>query len=157
MHLTDTNIIKNDIEKWIEEFLSISSPVFNNLPPCPYAKRAWRDKKVLVLSETINKYKIKVALDTLDVVIYAFDPDKITPDELYDIANDINQSDQEMVALDDHPLVEEKVEGQILNQGKYALLFIQNRNKLTEARKSLRDLGYYNFWTSDYLKEVLSM
>lgn len=157
MHLTDTNIIKNDIEKWIDECLSISSPVFNNLPPCPYAKRAWRDKKVLVLSETINKYKIKVALDTLDVVIYAFDSDKITPDELYDIANDINQSDQEMVALDDHPLVEEKVEDQILNQGKYALLFIQNRNKLAEARKSLRDLGYYNFWTSDYLKEVLSM
>ena len=40
-------VSKEDLENWIVETLSKPNPIFNNLPPCPYAKKAWLDGKVL--------------------------------------------------------------------------------------------------------------
>ena len=37
---------ESSIDDWIQNFLSKPSKTFNNLPPCPYAKKAWLDNKV---------------------------------------------------------------------------------------------------------------
>lgn len=157
MHYQDLKIVKKDIEDWIKDFLSVSNPTFNNLPPCPYARKAWSNDKVVVLSESINILKIKTILKDNDVIIYAFDPSIINQEELWQLAKNINDTEDDIVALDDHPENEEKVQDQIMNQGSYALLFVQDRQKLKEARISLHNLGYYNMWSPSYLEEVLSI
>ena len=40
--------ITSQIEKWINETLSQPNKAFGNLPPCPYAKKAWMDGNVSV-------------------------------------------------------------------------------------------------------------
>ena len=44
-------VSKEDLENWIVETLSKPNPIFNNLPPCPYAKKAWLDGKVLICDD----------------------------------------------------------------------------------------------------------
>ena len=37
-----------DLQSWILDFLSEPNKVFDNLPPCPFAKKAWLDGNVEV-------------------------------------------------------------------------------------------------------------
>lgn len=141
------------IEKWILETLSIPNEAFNNVPICPFAKQAWISRKVLVV-DTLPQ-NIKELLQTYEVVIYALNPKDITAEDLSNLA--ISLSDDSIVALDDHPDYEEKVDNVILNNGKYALLLIQEREKLEHARKILKAKGYYSNWDSEYLEEVLGV
>lgn len=142
------------IQHWIENTLSKSSPAFNELPPCPYAKQAWITGKVLVL-ENQEPYNFKELLQDYEVVIYAYNPTNITPDELYEKCTKI--TDDEIVALDDHPDAVEKVQDVVLNNGMYALILVQERHKLEQARKILKAKGYYNSWDPDYMQEVLGI
>jgi len=142
------------IEQWILETLSVQSETFNNLPPCPYAKQAWLDNRVLVVEEDIQA-NYKQLLDTYEVIIYAYNPKEISAQDLSDLAASL--SDEEIVALDDHPDYEESVGDVVLNNGKYALLLVQERTKLNKARQILKTKGYYDNWSPEYLKEVLSL
>ena len=144
-------MIEKDIENWILNYLSIPSETFNNIPLCPFAKQAWLSKKVLVL-DTLPQ-NIKELLQNYEVIIYALNPNDITAEDLFNLA--VSLSDDVIVALDDHPNHQEKVGDVVLNNGKYALLLIQERKKLEHARQILKSKGYYNNWDPEYLEEVL--
>lgn len=147
-------IKEQNIQNWILYTLSIPNSVFNNLPACPYAKQAYLDNKILVV-ESIQDLNFVELLSKYEVIVYAIDPEQITPEELYELALSI--SNNTIVALDDHPDYKEKVGEVILNNGEYALLLIQDRMKLEHARKILKSKGYYDNWSEDYLKEVLDL
>jgi len=142
------------IENWIINYLTIPSETFNNLPPCPYAKQAWLDNKVLVVEDDIQT-DCKQLLDTYEVIIYVYNPKEISAENLSDLAASF--SDEKIVVLDDHPDYEESVGDVVLNNGKYALLLVQERSKLDKARQILKTKGYYDNWSPEYLKEVLSL
>ena len=40
--------IKNDVRKWSEHFLEIPNKHLGGFPACPFAKKTWKDDKVLV-------------------------------------------------------------------------------------------------------------
>ena len=52
-------------------------------------------------------------------------------------------------------IAEEKVLDVCVNQGKYALVLLQERDKLQRARKILQKQDYYKYWTEEYYKEVV--
>ena len=147
-------IVEKNIKDWIYNVLSKPNASFNNLPPCPYAKQAYIQKKILIL-DSIGNENLQELLETYEVVIYAFNPNDISSKELYNLS--VLLSNDNIVALDDHPEYEEKVNDVILNNGEYALLLVQERNKLNVARKFLKSKGYYNNWDPKYLKEVFSV
>lgn len=140
------------IYSWIENFLSVNNAAFNNLPPCPYAKQAWLFNKVVVIENELPKNYEKL-LEKHEVIIYAYNPSDITAEDLYQRSLEITNDN--IVALDDHPDNIEQVQDVILNAGKYALLLIQERNKLEHARKILKSKDYYKNWDPKYLEEVL--
>ena len=144
-------MIKDDLKNWIFNTLSTPSTVFNNMPICPYAKQAWITNKVLVLDK-VNNENLHTLLETYEVVIYALNPNDITAEQLYNLSASL--SDDVIVALDDHPDYKEQVEDVVLNNGKYALILVQERFKLEQARKILQAKGYYKNWSPKYLKEV---
>ena len=39
--------IEEDIISWSKDFLEIPNVKLNGLPPCPYARKAWADDKVV--------------------------------------------------------------------------------------------------------------
>ena len=38
--------VKEELEQWIVEELSVPDPDLNNIWPCPYAKKAWFENQV---------------------------------------------------------------------------------------------------------------
>jgi hypothetical protein len=58
------------------------------------------------------------------------------------------------IALEDHPLDPEEVQGIKLNHGTYGLVLIQEKEKLDTARKWLEKKGYYKNWSKEYKQEV---
>ena len=58
------------------------------------------------------------------------------------------------VALEDHPLEVEQVQDVKLNQGEYALVLLQPKDKLETAREWLEKKDYYKNWTKEYKQEV---
>ena len=147
--------IEVNIEEWIFNTLSQSYPVFNDMPICPFAKQAWLDNKVYIkYNQEINTQEDVALLDYYEVIIYAYDPADISPESLS--ANAKQACGDQIVALEDHPASKEEIQGISLNNGTYALILVQNRHKLEQARRVLDAKGYYDNWPEDYLDEVLS-
>ena len=146
----------NDIEDWILNFLSKPNTTFAGLPPCPYAKRAWLDGKVLV--RHIHSQELELAIksskdsfpDNKDVILFCVDPVSITPKELDDLCT----STDKFVLLVDHPDLVEEIQGVVLNQGKYAIVFMQRRNQLIDARAELEHTNYYENFPASYKKDI---
>jgi len=61
-----------------------------------------------------------------------------------------------IVALEDHPSDVEKVNGVTMNQGKWAMVLLQNTSKLNNASEILRTQGYYDKWTQEELDDVVT-
>ena len=151
---------QQQIESWILNFLSKPNSVFNNLPPCPYAKQAWLDGKVEVI-ETDSKHleqQICKILETFpddkDLVMFVLDPNEVSYEQLELISK--QYKNEKFALLKDHPNERETVKDVILNNGKYAIIFVQRREELIRTRKELADSGYYDNFDPAYKKEVLS-
>ena len=47
-------MLDNEVKKWISETLSQPNEIFGGLPPCPYARKAWADGKVKIITDTFT-------------------------------------------------------------------------------------------------------
>ena len=145
-----------EVEDWINETISKPNEIFGNLPPCPYARKAWKDKKVKVTYDRIvseQDYE-KVKSGELDLIMIIQQGANI--DELYEFKHYLeNTLGKDFVVLEDHPELKEEVGGMNLNFGK-PVLFVQNRKKLTEARKFLETKDYYKNFDKEYKDDILS-
>ena len=145
------------IEDWILEFLSKPSSAFDNLPPCPYAKRAWLDGNVEV-KEFVSFLEMRKDLRNWDkeVIIYLFQFTLLpTCSELASLAKTFNDQYPEFLFLEEHPKLVEEVEDVIVNQGDLCMMIVQKRKELEEARAELKKTGYYDNWTSDMKERII--
>jgi len=146
--------VNNMIEKWILETLSKPNKIFNNLPPCPFAKKSWLDGRVKIIFDT-NVDFTPILRDEYDLFI--FSPTDLSEDSFEHVVVKLREElGDEYVVLDDHPNHSEEVDGFSLNFG-YPLIFIQARKKLNEAREELKRMGYYKNWDEEYYKEVTEL
>ena len=72
------------------------------------------------------------------------------------LAEQLNEAfkNKNVLVMEDHPQLIEKVKDVVLNQGKYILLLCQSRTKLQTFEKRLRKTDYYKNWSSKYEEEV---
>ena len=146
--------LEQEVEKWIEQSISKPNKIFGNLPPCPYARKAWQDKKVSVLTDTFSHDYDKLETGELDVVLIVLEG--ATFETLLDEKKSLQKNlGKGVVILEDHPDQKEDVMGYGLNFGK-PVLFVQNRNKLKEARKYLETKDYYKNFDEEYKDDILS-
>ena len=119
------------------EFLSVPNPAFNGLPPCPYAKQVWFNDRVKVIDIGSNAdlYITTMIQDCMqnwpentDVVMLVTDPDLFTKKQLDEMCVTASNVDYELLWH---------------NTDNYTLTFIQSRQELEEARKTLQQQGYY--------------
>jgi len=151
-----------NLNAWISKTLSIPNPIFNNMPACPYAKKAWTEDKVEVCAfdSWVDAYSFLVTKEwnfpEVEVVIISFPPEGITPDMLSLTLDKLTDSwkHDHLVILEDHPDEVEEVKEFNLNFKEAALLLVQPRSKLNEARAYLESKGYYKNWTKDYKNSV---
>ena len=153
-----------NLNVWINKTLSIPDSIFNNLPPCPYAKKAWMEDKVEIhaFDSWVDAYSCLVTkqwdFTNLEVGIIAFPKDDITSNQLSNMLDALQNTwpRNDLAVLEDHPDELEQVDGFKLNFGKCCLLLIQPRSKLHEARAYLETKDYYKNWSQEYKKAVQS-
>ena len=165
-------MLTDSVTKWIYNFLDIPCETLNNLPPCPFAKQALLANKIKIHEIKPN---INISMQDLfviemenytyhwpkgkEVVILGCDPKLITALELedsVDIATEKFIANRGYIALEDHPNHIEQVKDLVFNQGEYALILLQEAEKLNKARKILKRQGYYINWPDDYYEDVVN-
>ena len=84
------------------------------------------------------------------------DPDQYTAKETVEIADRLNQAlmANDIVILEDHPKIPEKVKTVKLNNGHYILFLAQRLSKLNRYSDMLEKGPYYKNWSKSYLRSV---
>lgn len=152
---------KQDITQWILDFVEKPNPLLNNWAPCPYARQARVNNLIDIREGYFNPIDdIKHAdLGEFDVVAYVYDHYRWTANEfneLVEIANISYLSQRGLIALADHPTDVELVNGVKMNQGTYAIVFVQNIDKLDSHAVQLAGKGFYDGWDEEYLKVLFA-
>lgn len=162
--------LQQDLEDWIYNWVSVYN---NNLQsvPCPFAKQAYVDGKIHIHQvEPIGGYSVaELIYYNLDqatqawpidkeVIVLGCDPAAITAAELADTVSDCNAllESRGYVALEDHPDSLEIVAGETMNQGSWALVLLQSKEKLNKASAILERQGYYKTWSKENLDDVVN-
>ena len=151
------------IKDWIKTFVTKPNPVFGNLPPCPFAQQAIVDNKVefqeLTALDGFNTLHQRIwqhDFDEKDVLCMIANTNQFTAHETKVLADELNFRfmPSDIVVLEDHPNIEEKVKDVKLNNGKYILFLVQSLSKLNKFSKMLESGPYYKNWSKSYLKSV---
>ena len=147
---------KHDIEQWIVDFVEKPNPQLNNWPPCPYARQARLNQQVDIRSGCFNPVDdIKQAdLGEFEVVAYVYDRTRWSADEFNELVETVNISylaQRGLIALADHPDDVETVAGVEMNQGTYAIVFVQDLDKLNHFARILGKRDFYKDWPEEYL------
>ena len=151
------------IRQWLDDFVTRPNPVFGNLPPCPFAKKAMLDGKVEFVElnraadwRSIYQLIWKTDFDDKDVLCMIADPRQFTAEETTSMARELNERfmPKDIVILEDHPEIDERVQEVKLNNGVYTLFLAQRLSKLNSFSKMLESGPYYKNWSKEYLQEV---
>ena len=163
--------IIQETREWSSHALEQSNEYYNNLPACPYAKKAWQDNRVGFSFKYSNDWQPLYTLisqwdDSKDVIIL-IDFSPLPLDELDDYLDQLNEAiaqgffiNKDMFLMGFHP---EDVENELLDgedfestvDTPYAMIFLQRLTKLQEASNTLRMKGYYEVCEKYYDAEKL--
>jgi len=151
------------IKHWISDFVTRPNPVFGDLPPCPFAQRAIIDGRVEFLEldgvagyPTLSQHIGDFDFDEKDVLVMIAEPEHFTAEETEQLAHDLNgyYMSRDIVVLEDHPAIDERVKDVKLNNGEYTLFLAQRLSKLNKFSKMLEKGPYYRNWSRSYLESV---
>tara|TARA_B100000424_G_C22542600_1_gene309015 strand:+ start:22 stop:534 length:513 start_codon:yes stop_codon:yes gene_type:complete len=159
------NQVKADIEEWIENFVEVPHPALGNWPPCPFARRARLLKHYEVrlgddLERDLFLFAKKYYMGKNEVVIYAYPPKQYDDAYFNWVVDVVNVGKgfkkRKLIALADHPDTVEEQNGVCFNMKKYALVLIQDKDKLNDHAKLLAQKGYYDGWNEEYLQDIFA-
>ena len=152
------------LKKWIADFVSKNHPDLGDFPPCPFAKQAMIEnnitfQEVETVKESTNEIvrHTDVWNDDIDVHCFIFKTLPTTKElvkEIENVNSDIMPKD--FVVLEDHPNIEENINGVIMNNGKYAICLMQRLSKIQKFSSILKKQGYYKVWSEENLEEVVN-
>ena len=146
-----------DILAWVTGFVERPHPALNGWAPCPYARRARLEGKFEIRQGKIDPYTDlhNIDIGELDVVALVYDPAEFEPEQFNQQITAVNQGflrARDLLALADHPDSPEVVQGVTMNQGTWAIAFVQPLAKLNDHARMVSEKGYYKDWPEDYLQ-----
>ena len=94
--------------------------------------------------------------DEKDVLCIIGEPTHFTPQQTVSMAEWLNERfmPQDILILEDHPEIDEKLKQVQLNNGHYTLFLVQRLSKLNRFSKMLESGPYYRNWSKSYLRSV---
>jgi hypothetical protein len=154
---------REEVIQWVKEFVEVPHPMFADYPPCPYAKQARLDGKVDFVELTDAEPDSNIwcnidhfDFDNKDVLVMIADAKRWTPHYTQKLAAQLNgtYAQKDLLIMEDHPKLVEKVKDVKLNQGRYTLLLVQRRTKLKKFADILKKSDYYRNWSKGYRESV---
>ena len=169
--------IIEDVRIWSKHFLEVPNLHLGGVPACPFAKKAWLDKKVWVAVKTKNstyKKELNDCLKNLDftkkeILIFCDPYFSYSPDELHLATEDFNEwyNRKDFYFMSFHPsnpATEEEQKFLVSPNNdtnlsgpdyKYSMMLVQKFSQLQEASDKLHKQGYYEMWPYEYYQEVV--
>ena len=169
--------IKNDVRKWSEHFLEIPNKHLGGFPACPFAKKTWKDDKVLVhvkrkhkwYKNELNGYLKQLDLDVHEILIFCDPYFNYSLDEFQEIIDDYNSwyNKKDIFFMGFHPLNPANEEEQeflgtpngdaptVTSDLAYSMMLAQKFSQLQEASDKLHRIGYYKKWPKGYYQDVV--
>jgi hypothetical protein len=159
----DIETVTANILNWCETFVEQPHPALGGWPPCPFARQARLNRTIQVLLG-IDPYfdlrnRSRWGMGQHEVIVYAYDPAEWPYERFHygiEAANTEFLVSRDMLALEDHPEAVENVLGVTMNQGQYALIFVQSLSKLDTAAQQMAAKGFYHGWPEDYLQGLFN-
>ena len=155
MKTTESSSNQN-LKDWILDYLSKPNPVFNNLPPCPFAKKAWLDGNVEIkkfVNYDILQENIQDIVGSKVKIFYFEYPLLPRAEKLKNIVSWLGDKYPQFIFYDEHPDTVEQVGDEVVNSGVTAII-VQNRKDLLEKRAELHKTGYYDKWTPEMKERI---
>lgn len=143
--------VRAHVRHWVDATLSVPSPLFNNLPPCPYSREALLRHKVDIRCTTGAELLDAVAAtgrswdDRYELVLLACDPGTITPEDLIAAveAQRAGLEAADLVVFFDHPLCTDPKYIVTSANGKYVFVGVQRLSLFLQAAKPLVKRNYF--------------
>jgi len=149
---------QQEITQWIQDFVEKPNPLLNGWAPCPYARQARIENKISIRLGMDPYFDLcrtyRFGIRDFDVVAYVYDPQEWPLERFRSWQQAGVANPHGLYVLEDHPSEVENVNGVVMNQGTYAMLFVQNQTKLEEAAQQLAKKGYYTGWPEHYLQDL---
>lgn len=161
--------IEADLRSWSREVLEVPHPSLKGLPPCPYARQAWKDGKVLVVeaadvvSESARRCRMFSDHDYDLVVVASYDIPALSLFDDY-IRFGLNAVFPHLHCMGFHPEYgAEDAELDFLSDNDwesavaepYCMVFIQDLQAVVTASDKLERLGYYAAYPRDEYEELV--
>jgi hypothetical protein len=149
------------LKEWILNFLSTPQKLLNGFPPCPYAKKALIDNKVMFFKSVDYVKDIEHLFnnwdDQYDVAVCVV-PDDTDTVEFVDAVNKLNERyvDKGFGCLEDHKEIAENFHDLQFNNGRYNIILCQRLDKINDAAEKLLSKGYYKNWSKEMYDEVVT-
>lgn len=155
----DLEQARADIMAWIENFVERPHAQLAGWPPCPFARRARLGNLVDIRAGTEPYFDgmSLQSMDRFDVIAYVYQPSAVDADTFDRGIKSVNLGflvPRGLIALGDHPDIPEVINGVTMNQGQWALMFVQDLTKLNQHARTLADRGFYRDWPSAYLESL---
>ena len=153
--------VRAHVKHWVETTLSVPSPLFNNLPPCPYSRES-------LLRNTVDIRCVEGAalVDTLvaagntwddrhELILFAVDPQSLAPEALIAAVEGLREWSKaaDLVVFFDHPLNTDPKYRITSPNGKYLIVGLQRLSLFLEAAKPLVKHQYFARASKQYLSD----
>lgn len=152
---------KRDITNWVTGFVEQPNDKLNGWAPCPHARKARISGQFDIRPGVTDPYAdlMHAELGDFMVIAYVYDARDFTAEQFERQIHDVNQGflvPRDILALADHPDAREEILGVCMNQGEYAIAFIQPLSKLNSFARAIASKGYYTGWPEDYLQALFA-
>lgn len=136
------------VQDWVAK-VSLPRTELQGQSLCPFAKKAKWDFYLL------NKFSLDISLCKKEVTIFAL-LGTISKMKLEKYVKQLKAQHPKYVFLPDHKNANTKIKGIATGNGKYNLILVQKRRKLTSARKYLTKKKYYENVSKSYKNKLFS-
>jgi hypothetical protein len=169
--------IIDDVRLWSKHYLEIPNLHLGGVPACPFAKKAWLDKKVWVsVKSKGSRYKVELnsCLKNLDfsvseILIFCDPYYSYSSNDLHFVTEEYNDyyNKEDMYFMSFHPNNPATAEDQeflvapggeipkVESNLKYSMMLVQKFSQLQQASDKLKKQGYYKQWPDEYYQDVV--
>jgi hypothetical protein len=154
--------IINNIKDWIINFIEIKTPIFGNLPVCPFARKERIKNKINYIVTDISNIDNIISnieqnnFDDKTTLLLIDTHNKLTVQEkekFEDIINEKCPNNWAVYCLANEDL---NFNGFKTRTNEYPLIIITGRKEVEKAEASLENTDYFQYWT-EYHKTRLKV
>ena len=171
-----TDII-DDVRLWSSHYLEIPNIHLGGVPACPFAKKAWHDKKVWVsvkskgtqYKKELNNHIKNLDFNVSEILVFCDPYYSYSPNDLHIATEEFNYfyNKEDFYFMSFHPSNPATKKDQeflvspngeippIESDLKYSMMLVQKFSQLHQASDKLKKQGYYSQWPKGYYRDVV--